>query len=82
MRVEVTRQCIERGKRSYAYGCPIALALRSVGEASVSMHSVLVEEQQFMPSDRVATWISRFDAGQPAEPFTLVLQNGEARYEG
>jgi len=77
IRVQVTKDHIERGKRYSCMLCPVALALGEVtGETWVVQPTVcrsLTGWVNCLLPVGATNRIQRFDAGEPMEPFTFRL---------
>ncbi|ANA87336.1 hypothetical protein PBI_KAMPE_104 [Gordonia phage Kampe] len=79
MKVTVTQEHIDKGKRWEICNCPIALALKEKGfnnvevstfEISASKHNDLMINHYRVPSV-AKRFIKSFDDGHPVEPFTF-----------
>jgi hypothetical protein len=79
VRIEVTQAHIDKGERTSAFSCPIALALKDHGVPKPAVtytyfyKSDESEEQIYLPG-KVCNFISAFDKGKPVEPFTFELE--------
>ena len=89
MRVEVTKDHIDRGTVGNGYTCPTGLALNEklrsvrdsvdvfaiVGESRIKIEHYPTRGHKYFPiaSADVHTFISDFDGGRPVKPFTVEL---------
>lgn len=80
MRIEVTRQDIERGSHGACWGCPIAIAVSRVAGCAVGVteRRVLFDQPGWLyhgsplPSE-AAAWMHRFDCREEVDPFSFDL---------
>lgn len=88
MTVSVTETDITDGVRANCVFCPIARAIQrqlAAGCEAITGYRHLTVLGPAEPDytrltlpDRVTTWITRFDAGEPVEPLTFTLPVPEA----
>lgn len=91
MRVDVTQMDIDRGVRSHACACPVAIALKRVTRPDVrsivmGVQITVTRRFPFQPDDdyyvrspeSVVAFITRFDRNQSVEPFSFDLDIPEA----
>ena len=76
MRIEVTQEHIDKGRRHCLRLCPIALALReATGRVwSVSFDCLRPHRGRFYSANLTRSFMLRFDAGKPCEPFSFDLE--------
>ena len=82
MRIEVTAQDIRKGKKSNCMRCPVALAVKrllpghEVWADSLSIDVWTHDEYRRVATTpkKVATFMDRFDTGQPVKPFTFTMK--------
>lgn len=78
IQVEVTQEHIDKGTSADCYACPIALAMTELG-----LENVMVDTGTFCygrfylgystPGIEAQSFISKFDDGEPVQPFTFPL---------
>ena len=80
VRVEVTQEDIEKGKRKAGWACPIARAIKRRVPQS-RRRDVFVEHALWevgyhvRPLPRTAQrFVKRFDAGEPVKPFAFMTE--------
>jgi len=85
MKIEVTEQDIENGRRGDPKCCAIGRALDRAGVVhfGVMGPAVLIANESRLSTARllpasVQRWILDFDAGKPVEPFSFELSTHEA----
>lgn len=77
MKIEVTQQDIDSGKKSDTSCCPVALAMaRAVEPLRVSVITkwASIDGRYHSLPPEVTTFIKRFDIGGAVDPFTFELQ--------
>lgn len=78
MKIRVTREDIERGKRTDSCRCPVARAVRRATRkkfVAVGVEDIDVGSQVTVPTPSiVATFIRAFDARRPVQPFAFDLE--------
>lgn len=85
MRVDVTAEDIEKGKRRDASQCPVALALSRTAGGLWFVSDDAWESGTGLERDlpnEVHQFIDDFDAGLPAEPFSFEFPDSERRRVG
>lgn len=79
MKIQVTSEHIQNGKRTSAFNCPIALAMKDTGLANVSVgpkHAVVVNtagDKIISLPIEVRSFIKTFDDNLPVEPFEFEI---------
>lgn len=76
MKIQVTSTDISRGKKAKACQCPIGLAARRVFKERVIVDSDgchLMGGGRYSLPKEAQNFISRFDKGEPVEPFEFEL---------
>ena len=72
-KIRITQQDIDNGRKDYAPGCAIAVALkRQFVYVSVSGW-ICVEGKYYQAQDEVRDWIANFDRAKPVKPITIEL---------
>ena len=72
IKVEVTQEDIEKGKKRDSSCCPVALACKRV----VNLTWSEVFQRVGYNYDRIISrWIGKFDRGEKVEPFSFELPN-------
>ena len=75
MRIEITQQDIDNGRKGYTRGCAIALGLKHdfAYELSVSRGWIWIGKDYYQTTPEVRRWIADFDRGKPVKPITIEL---------
>jgi len=89
MKIEVTQEHINKGKRKNCYRCPVALAIESAipdSWVSVGWQTITVDKDQQYATQRTPTavteFINKFDRRKKVEPFEFVLQPMPILFQG
>lgn len=73
MKIEITQQDIDNGRKDHVASCAIALALkRNFAYVSVSGW-ICIGKNYYLGQDEVLHWIADFDSGKPVKPITIEL---------
>ena len=78
IKVSVTQQDIDNGRRQDPFSCPIALSLRRAFGAEqirIESHRIIIGNQEYRPSKRMKTFIHKFDSGKSVEPQTFIVKD-------
>ena len=73
MKIRITQQDIDNGRKGYTRGCAIALALKEEFVFASVSGWVHVDGKYYLAQDEVRDWISDFDRGKPVKPITIEL---------
>lgn len=75
MRVEVTQEDIDAGRKRDCYACPIALSIKrqGFGSVAVSQGNIWVVGCEYDTPLHVEEFIKAFDEGKPVKPFAFTL---------
>ena len=89
MKIEVTQEHINKGKRKGWYACPVALAIESAipgSRVSVGRLTITIYKGQQRATRRtpkaVADFIHQFDWYLKAEPFKFALRSMPILFQG
>ena len=87
MRIEVTLEDINKGKRDNCRKCPVALAVQRVMppgyKADIDQDYISYLDKAGIyhilcnAPAKVTTFIKRFDAGKPVKPFTFTIKEAK-----
>ena len=82
MKVRVTQDHIDRGKRLNPDLCPIAIALADEGwrQVEVACGAALSRERSGLLPVRVSAWVSDFDEGATVKPFEFEFEDVQRAY--
>ena len=84
MKIEITQDCIKRGKRGKGSECPTALAMIDTGLLEVSVGTFRayydtkdgcvshLRKEKRLPK-KIQNFIKRFDNGKPVKPISFLL---------
>ena len=72
MKIKVTKEHIEKGKKGSAFFCPIALVFKSKNR--VTYNSMYIEKEFYPLPKKAQTFIQRFDAGKKVKPFQFTIK--------
>lgn len=83
MKIEITQQDIDNGRRDRFDGCAIALGLNHefAYELSVSRGWIRIGKDYYRPMPEVRRWIADFDRGSPVNPITIELVQADVPKE-
>ena len=76
IKVDVTRNCITAGLRSFATKCPVALAVMAATKSDICLifyNCITTRHGAFKTPIKVQKFIHNFDQGRPVKPFTFTL---------
>lgn len=75
MKIEITQQDIDNGRRDHVAGCAIALGLQHefAYDLIVSQGWIKIGKDYYRPTPEVRRWIAAFDRGRPVNPITIEL---------
>lgn len=82
LKIDVTQNDINCGKRRRCTKCPVALAVRRVlGEpVKVQSFSIHYKSRRIAMSRKVEDFVRRFDERQPVRPFSFVFDTEGATF--
>ncbi len=73
MKIQVTKEDIEKGEIKDRKCCPIALALRRIGFTNVEVTcEMTIHPTSFLPNN-ARLFVTEFDVGIPVKPFSFYL---------
>ena len=73
MKIRITQQDIDNGRKGYTHGCAIALALKQESVFASVSGWIHVDGKYYQAQDDVLDWIRDFDSKKPVKPFTIEL---------
>ena len=75
MKIRITQQDIDNGRKDHVAGCAIALGLKHdfAYELSVSRGWIWIGKDYYRTTPEVRRWIADFDRGKPVKPITIEL---------
>ena len=74
MKIRITQQDIDNGRKGYVPGCAIALALKREFAYKISVSGwICIGGKYYLGQEGVLDWIADFDRGNPVKPITIEL---------
>ena len=74
MKIRITQQDIDNGRKDYVPGCAIALALKREFAYKISVSGwICIGGKYYLGQDEVLHWIADFDRDKPVKPITIEL---------
>ena len=75
MKIRITQQDIDNGRKNHVAGCAIALGLKQefAYEISVSVWWIWIGKDYYRATPEVHRWISGFDRDKPVKPIMIEL---------
>ena len=74
MKIQITQQDIDNGKKVDPSGCAIAVALKQEFAYKIGVTNfILIGKDYYQAMPEVARWIKDFDKGEGVKPITIEL---------
>jgi len=74
MKIQITQQDIDNGRKDHAFGCAIALGLNQEFACNISVSGwICIGKDYYQAMPEVRQWIADFDRGKPVKPIVIEL---------